>query len=205
MSITKLVLLRHGRTAWNDTRRLQGQADVELDRVGLRQAQAAAHALSTREFSAVYSSNLQRAAVTARAVADVLGLDVSMDKRLQEINVGSWSGKTRSQVEEEFPEYAAWYTEGRDFRRSASGETEADMLERATPAIDRILKRHRGEEVLVVGHGFLFSKLLQHLLGLPAGARVLGSLGNAHWSEVAFAEQATWLVAHNVDTQLRDW
>ncbi len=205
MSITKLVFLRHGRTEWNDTRRLQGQADVELDRVGLKQAQAAAHALSNREFSAVYSSDLQRAAVTARAVADVLGLDVQIDKRLQEINVGTWSGKSRTEVETEFPQYAAWYLEGRDFRRSDTGETEADMLKRAMPAIERMLKRHKGEEVLVVGHGFLFSKLLQHVLGLPAGARVIGSLNNAHWSELAFAERATWLLAHNVDTQLRDW
>lgn len=205
MSTTRLVFLRHGRTEWNDTRRLQGQADVELDRVGLKQAQAAAHALSQREFSAVYSSNLLRAAVTARAVADVLGLEVQFDKRLQEINVGEWSGKTRTEVEAEFPQYATWYLEGRDFRRSDTGETEADMIKRARPAIDRILKRHKGEEVLVVGHGFLFSKLLQHVLSLPSGSRVIGSLGNAHWSEVAFAERATWLMAHNVDTQLRDW
>ncbi len=205
MSITKLVFLRHGRTEWNDTRRLQGQADVELDRVGLKQAQLAAHALSNREFAAVYSSDLQRAAVTARGVADVLGLEVQLDKRLQEINVGSWSGKTRTEVESEFPQYATWYTEGRDFRRSEDGETEGEMLQRAMPAIERILRRHKGKEALIVGHGFLFSKMLQHILGLPAGARIIGALGNAHWSEVAFSERATWLVAHNVDTQLRDW
>jgi len=205
VSITKLVFLRHGRTEWNDTRRLQGQADVELDRVGLKQAQSAAHALSNREFSAIYSSDLQRAVVTARAIADVLGLEVQVDKRLQEINVGAWSGKSRTEVETEFPQYATWYAEGRDFRRSDDGETEAEMLKRAMPGIERILRRHKGQEVLVVGHGFLFSKLLQHVLGLPAGARVVGALGNAHWSEVAFSERATWLVAHNVDTQLRDW
>ncbi len=205
MSITKLVFLRHGRTEWNDTRRLQGQADVELDRVGLKQAQSAAHALSNREFSAIYSSDLQRAVVTARAIADVLELEVQVDKRLQEINVGAWSGKSRTEVEAEFPHYATWYAEGRDFRRSDEGETEAEMLKRAMPGIERILRRHKGQEVLVVGHGFLFSKLLQHVLGLPAGARVVGALGNAHWSEVAFSERATWLVAHNVDTQLRDW
>lgn len=205
MTTTKLVFLRHGRTEWNDTRRLQGQADVELDRLGLKQAQSAAHALSNREFSAVYSSDLQRAAVTARAVADVLGLEMETDKRLQEINVGAWSGKTRTEVEIEFPQYATWYAEGRDFRRSDTGETESEMLKRTMPAIERILRRHKGQEVLVVGHGFLFSKLLQHVLGLPSGARVVGSLGNAHWSEVAFSERTTWLVAHNVDTQLRDW
>lgn len=205
MTTTRIVFLRHGRTEWNDTRRLQGQADVELDRVGLKQAQSAAHALSNREFAAIYASDLQRAAVTARAVADVLGLPVVTDKRLQEINVGAWSGKTRTEVEAEFPQYASWYAEGRDFRRSDTGETEADMLKRAMPALDRILSRHAGQEVLVVGHGFLFSKLLQHVLKLPAGARVIGSMGNAHWSEVAFSERATWLMAHNVDTQLRDW
>lgn len=205
MSTTHLVFLRHGQTDWNHTHRLQGQADVELDDVGIRQAHAAARLLGERQFAAVYSSDLERAIVTAETVACDLGVPVVADARLQEIHVGSWSGKTRAQVELEMPEYAAWYLEGRDFRRSDSGETVAEMVERAIPAVEEICERHAGQEVLIVGHGFLFSKLLQRILDLPADSRVIGSLGNAHWSEVAFSPHGTWLVSHNVGPQRTDW
>lgn len=73
------------------------------------------------------------------------------------------------------------------------------------PAIEEILERHKGQEVLVVGHGFLFSKLLQELLGLSQDSRVIGSIGNAHWSELAFAEHGTWLVSHNLHAPGSDW
>lgn len=202
---THVVFLRHGQTDWNHTHRLQGQADVHLDAIGVQQAHAAANALNTRKFSAVYSSDLERATVTARTVAADLDLPVTVDPRLQEIHVGSWSGKTRDEVELEMPEYAEWYLRGKDFRRSESGETMEEMLQRAAPVIEEILERHDGEEVLVVGHGFLISKLLQHLLDLPQDSRVIGSLGNAHWSEVAFSDHGAWLVCHNVSPLRDDW
>ncbi|MGV8847765.1 histidine phosphatase family protein [Tessaracoccus sp.] len=202
---THVVFLRHGQTDWNHTHRLQGQADVHLDALGVQQAHAAANALKTRNFSAVYSSDLERAAVTARTVAADLDLPVRVDPRLQEIHVGSWSGKTRDQVELEMPEYAAWYLQGKDFRRSESGETMEEMLLRSAPAIEEILERHQGQEVLVVGHGFLISKLLQHLLELPNDSRVIGALGNAHWSEVAFSDHGASLVSHNVSPVPGDW
>lgn len=205
MTTTRLVFLRHGQTNWNHSRRLQGQADVELNVRGVEQAHAAASVLGVRQFTAVYSSDLERAAVTAQTVAEDLGLSVSVDARLQEIHVGSWSGKTSEQLEAELPEYAQWHSEGRDFRRSESGETVREMVERAMPAIEEILERHKGQEVLVVGHGFLFSKLLQELLGLSQDSRVIGSIGNAHWSELAFAEHGTWLVSHNLHAPGSDW
>ncbi len=205
MSTTHLVFLRHGQTDWNHTHRLQGQADVELDDVGVRQAHAAARILGERQFAAVYSSDLERATVTAETVAQDLGVPVTVDARLQEIHVGSWSGKTRAQLEAEMPQYAVWHTEGRDFRRSESGETVAEMVDRAMPAVEEILQRHSGQEVLIVGHGFLFSKLLQKILDLPQDSRVIGSLGNAHWSEVAFSPRGRWLVSHNVAAHPGDW
>ena len=73
------------------------------------------------------------------------------------------------------------------------------------PAVEEILGHHQGQEVLIVGHGFLFSKVLQRVLDLPPEPRVMGSLNNAHWSEVAFSERGSWLVSHNVGAQTRDW
>lgn len=199
VNLTRLVLLRHGRTEWNHTDRMQGQHDVHLDDVGIEQAHAAARTLGKRDFQAVYSSDLARARVTAETVAKDLDLPVVVDPRLQEIHMGSWSGKTRSEVEAEFPDFARLYWEGKDFRRSPEGETVAEMVERAMPALTEIVERHRGHDVLVVGHGFMLSQIAQHLVGIKAEARVLGGLANAHWTEVGIAPGGNaWIVGHNI-------
>lgn len=199
LALTRLVLLRHGRTEWNHTNRMQGQHDVHLDDVGIEQAHAAARTLGRRDFQAVYSSDLARARVTAETVARDLDLPVVVDPRLQEIHMGSWSGKTRDEVEAEFPEFAKLYWSGKDFRRSPEGETIAEMVERAMPAFTEIIDRHRGHDVLVVGHGFMLSQLAQHLVGIRAESRILGGLANAHWTEIGATEDnSAWIIAHNV-------
>ncbi len=203
MRTTTLVLLRHGQTEWNDTGRMQGQADVELDAVGVEQAHAAARTLGGRDFTAVYSSDLVRARHTAEVVAGDLGLPVVLDHRLQEINVGSWSGLTRREIEVEYPGFAEMYFAGQDFRRSATGETVAEMVARVSPAIREIVDRHRGHEVLVVGHGFCFAQLAQHLVGIPAQSRILGGLRNGHWSEIGITDDdVAWVISHNVPPHL---
>lgn len=199
MSITHLLLLRHGQTEWNHTSRMQGQADVQLDDTGIAQAHAAAAALSGRDFRAVYSSDLARASRTADIVAQDLELPVILDHRLQEIHMGSWSGRTLAEVQAEFPDFAKRYWAGTDFRRSPTGETVAEMVERSMPALQEIIDENRGHHVLVVGHGFMLSQLIQHIVGVPAQARVLGGLKNAHWSEVGIADDGNaWIMSHNV-------
>ena len=199
MSITHLVVLRHGRTAWNDTGRMQGHADIGLDETGLEQSRAAALALAGRRFVAVYSSDLARATGTAELLAGPLGLPVATDARLREIDMGSWTGRTLDDVVAEFPHFALLYWEGKDYRRSPEGETVSEVIARSEPALREIIDRHRGEEVLVVGHGFMLSQLIQKLVGLEPFARVLGGLGNAHWSEVGVPpDDNAWVISHNV-------
>lgn len=195
---SRLVLMRHGRTLWNDTGRLQGHADIELDTTGLAQATAAAEAMAGRDIAAVYSSDLLRASTTAETVAGLLGLPVVLDSRLREINVGSWAGMKRSDVEALFPEYATSYFAGVDFRRSEEGETIAEMVERALPAFEEIIERHPGRDVLVVAHGLLLSKVIPLLVGIESTTRVLGGMDNAHWAEIGIADGTRWLISYNV-------
>lgn len=192
------MLLRHGRTQWNDSGRLQGHADIELDQTGLGQAAAAAELLGKRDFAAVYSSDLLRASRTAEIVADELGLPVHLDSRLREIDVGSWAGMNRGDVEAIYPEYATHYFAGADFRRSEEGETIAEMVQRALPAFEEIIERHRGHNALVVAHGLLLSQVIPWLVGLEPRKRILGGLGNAHWAEIGMAEANRWLISYNV-------
>ena len=97
----RLVLLRHGRTEWNDSGRAQGHADVPLDDVGLAQAKEVAPVLAALRPVAVWSSDLARAAGTAAAVAAECGLGTVLDPRLREFDVGpNRQGLTAEQLAE---------------------------------------------------------------------------------------------------------
>jgi probable phosphoglycerate mutase len=149
--VTHIVLARHGQTDWNREHRWQGHADRPLDAAGREQARALAASLATRAFDAVYSSDLARARETADIVAEGLGLEVRLDPRLREVDVGEWSGHTNAEIEQRFPDGAR--------RRRAGGtgwehgETYGAMRTRAVAALRAIAAQHPGGSVLVVTHG----------------------------------------------------
>ncbi len=200
MTHTRLVFLRHGRTEWNNLGKLQGQADTSLDEVGVRQAEGAARFFADWSFAACYSSDRRRALSTAEIVAAPHGLEVVPDARLQEINVGTWSGKTSAEVSLEMPDFVDLYTRGIDFRRSATGETLAEMTARALPAVREIAERHEGQRVLIVSHGLLLANVIQALVGIGVEGSVLGLLDNVCYSMVGVAGDRAWVVRHNVPT-----
>ena len=191
---TRLLVLRHGQTDWNAQQRFQGRADVPLNDVGRRQAEAARVALADVHVDAVYSSPLSRALDTATIVRP--GAAVRTDPRLMEIDVGSWAGLTWDEVKAGMPDYEAKYANGVDFRRSPEGETLADVVARGLPAMEEIAAAHADGTVLIVAHGLLLNRVINALLGLQG--RVLGGLGNAHFSELGHAHGAWRLLAHNV-------
>ena len=98
----RLVLWRHGRTEWNATGRIQGQLDPPLDEVGVEQAQAASLVLAQLQPAAIVSSDLQRASMTAQALAARVDMTPTYDERLREIGLGEWEGLSRDEVEERF-------------------------------------------------------------------------------------------------------
>lgn len=189
-----LVVLRHGQTDWNLQHRFQGQSDIPLNARGIAQARTVAGLLAGHRFAAVYSSPLSRALATAELVCP--GSEIRTDPRLMEIDVGSWAGLTWEQIRKDMPSYEEKYANGVDFRRSPTGERLADVVARALPAVEEIAARHDGERVLIVSHGLLLNRVLHALLGLEG--RVLGGLGNAHYSDLGYYHGAWRLLAHNV-------
>lgn len=148
---TTLVLVRHGETDWNRENRFQGHADTSLNQAGRAQAHVLARELAGQGFDAVYSSPLKRAAETARIVASRLGLDLQLSAGLMEVDVGSWSGLTRDEIEVRFPDgYERWLEYGHGWD---NGETYVELGERVVSDLLRIAERHADELVLAVTHG----------------------------------------------------
>jgi broad specificity phosphatase PhoE len=161
---TRILLARHGETEWNRLGRWQGHADPPLNEAGRRQAATLAEQLAGDGIAAIYSSDLRRASETARIVADRLGLEVTEERELREIDVGSWSGLTRDEVRERYPEgFARWLAGeiGHD------GETREALARRVVGAVETIARTHPGEHVLVVTHGGAIRALRRHAAGDP--------------------------------------
>jgi probable phosphoglycerate mutase len=149
--VTTILLARHGETDWNRDNRFQGHADPPLNETGRMQAAELAATLASQELVAVYSSPLQRALETARVVAAARGLDPVPVDALREVDVGSWQGLTRTEIEERFPEqFARWL----DYEQGwADGESYQEMGERVVTALLELAAAHEGERVLAVSHG----------------------------------------------------
>jgi broad specificity phosphatase PhoE len=183
---TRILLARHGETEWNRLGRWQGHADPSLNDTGRAQAEALAGELAGDGVAAIYASDLRRASETARIVGDRLGLGVTEVPALREIDVGSWSGLTRDEVRERFPDgYARWLAGeiGHD------GETREELTARVVPAVESIAHAHPGELVLVVTHGGAIRALRRHAAGDPGE-----SLENGATFALALVEGA--LVVH---------
>jgi broad specificity phosphatase PhoE len=192
--LVTLVLWRHGQTDYNLERRFQGQSDMPLNELGRQQAAQAARYLATMEPSAIFSSDLSRATVTADALARLTGLPVQLDKDLRERSGGSWEGLTEPEIAARFPaERASW--------NPPDGEASVVVADRASAALARIADSLPGGSLaVVVSHGAALGLAMARLAGLPeeTNRRVLGPLGNCHWS-VLTRRRGRWRVLqHNV-------
>ena len=162
--MTTVYLARHGESDWNVERRWQGHADRPLTERGREQARGLAARLEGVELDAVYASDLRRAWETAGAVASSQGLDVVRLPELREVDVGSWSGFTRDECAERFPDaFARWQAGGSGWD---DGESYEAMGDRIVAAIRRIASEHPDGAVLVVSHGGPIRAVHAHALGV---------------------------------------
>jgi probable phosphoglycerate mutase len=149
--LTTILLARHGETDWNREGRFQGWADPPLNATGRAQAVDLSVQLMAEELAAVYSSPLRRAYETAEVVAASRGLEPVTVDALREVDVGSWSGLSRAEIEQRFPEqYARWLDYGRGWE---DGETYEQMVDRVVEALQELAEGRDGERILAVTHG----------------------------------------------------
>ncbi|MEY2990031.1 MAG: hypothetical protein RLZZ163_947 [Actinomycetota bacterium] len=179
----RIVLWRHGRTAWNAERRFQGQTDIALDAEGRAQAQRAASLLVHLQPDRLIASDLSRALVTAQALADVSGLPIVTDPRLRETFAGAWEGLHRPELLAQYgDELAQWASDS--LARPGGGETRVEVAERMVECIDEHLADlPAGGTLVVATHGGSARAVIGALLELPPqNWACLGVLSNCAWS-----------------------
>jgi 2,3-bisphosphoglycerate-dependent phosphoglycerate mutase len=156
--MTRILLIRHGETAWNAVRRLQGHTDIPLNEEGARQAKALAHALSSESLDAIVSSDLVRALQTAQAVAaHHPHIPLHTDAGLRERCYGAFEGLLYTEIAERYPvEFAEWQARDVDSVMPA-GEREAESFrqfyQRCVDGIGRWAAQFPGKTIAIVAHG----------------------------------------------------
>lgn len=168
----ELWLIRHGESIGNREQIYQGQNDLPLSPLGHQQAVLLAERLTSLQpiqpFSAIYSSDLQRAVQTALPASQAIGLPVIDHSGLREIDVGLWSGLTFTDIQSRFPEeWAASYPVMDPDRVRGGGESYRQAQERVVHSLQEIAASHLGERVLVFFHGGVMQAVLAHIMQLP--------------------------------------
>lgn len=193
---TTIVLIRHGQTDWNAAGRWQGHTDIPLNQEGLAQARALAARLAAWPITAVYSSDLERARVTAEHLANALNSELTVDERWRERGLGVLEGLTREEVQARYPDLNL----PRTFIDAPEGESYDQLHQRVVGAYTRLMQEHAGEMVAVVSHGGAMRVLISHILGLPREVYAPFSLRGNTGISIIDIEENNALLARLNDT-----
>ena len=163
--MTKVMLIRHGDTDWNVEEIFRGRADVELNEIGIKQAELLAKYFADERIVAIYSSPLKRALRTAEIIAVTHHIDVITAPELIDFEYGEWQGLSHDTVKEKYKAlYDEWLTNPH-LVKVPKGESLDDVRKRATSLVDRIIIKHEGT-VALVSHRVVGKVLICALLGL---------------------------------------
>lgn len=199
---TRLILIRHGETAWNRATRIQGHTDIPLSPLGLAQAERLAEALADEPLAAIYSSDLSRARQTAEALARVQDLPVRLDAGLRERAFGRFEGLSWDEIAQGYPEESArWRRREPDFP-VGGGESLTVFSVRCLTAARRAAAAHPGESIAVVAHGGVLDCLYRAATRVALEAPRSWQLGNATINRLLATVEGFTLVGWNDDRHL---
>ena len=177
--MTDIILVRHGETAWNRERRMQGHTDTPLSEIGRAQAAALGLRMKGAPFDALYSSDLTRAWDTAAAVAAHTGHEIRKDRMLRERTFGIFEGLTYEEMSQRYPEAHAKFLSRDPDYAVPGGESAREFYDRSLNCLSGIACRHPDATVMVVTHGMVLDTLYRAATGLAIHIRREAPLLNA--------------------------
>ena len=142
----ELYAVRHGQTAWNAMKKMQGSVDIPLNEIGLAQAQETKNNLREIRVDRIFCSPLMRAKQTAAAINEQRGLPVVYDERLRERNYGEYEGANKASFN-----YNAMWEYGKDLHYEKA-ENVRDFFARVYDFLDELRARYPEESILLVAH-----------------------------------------------------
>lgn len=164
--MTRIYIVRHGTTEWNQGEIFRGRVDIKLNDTGRAEAQALADYFRPIQLQAIYSSPLSRAWETAQAVADGRELEITPDPSFIDIDFGEWHGLPLKEVKEKYPAiYRAWREEPHTVT-FPKGESLEQVRHRAWAGLQTIINKSIDQTILIVSHRVVTKLIICSALGL---------------------------------------
>lgn len=205
---TDILIIRHGQTAWNQLKRLQGHSDIPLNEKGRLQAAILAETLRDEHLDAIFSSDLQRASETAKAIAKKHRLPVYTDQSFRERCYGICEGMTDGEIKNAYPEsYKAWYAADPDhFFPDGKRKTESprQFYHRAIKAIGAVALRHPGQKIAIVTHFGIIESAYRAAKKIPLSTPCPLPVLNTSINRFRWVDNTIELVQWGEDTHLEE-
>ena len=164
--MTRIILVRHGQTDWNNVGRIQGEVDVPLNNEGLKQAKGIASQLSVEKIDAIFSSELSRSSMTAEEIARRHKLKVKKLKELNELNQGLWQGLLLEEVKKRYKkQYNLWRLDP-TFVQPPKGESIKDVYDRVISLVQKLIDRFYDKTICIVSHEIIMGLIQCHFKGV---------------------------------------
>lgn len=161
----RLILVRHGKTDWNESGRCQGISDVPLNTAGEEQAERVAFSLKDEIIDRIYSSNLARAKTTAEKIAAYHSIDVDIRDDLREMDQGIFEGLDFSYIREKYSDVLEHWRKDPETLQLPGGESLKGVQQRALDAIADIKNRFGSQNIVIVSHNMVIGTLLCSFTG----------------------------------------
>jgi broad specificity phosphatase PhoE len=154
----ELLLIRHGETDWNKERKVQGFSDIDLNDVGLHQAQRLALSLKNHNIHVIYSSPLIRARKTAQIINQYHNAPIHLEDNLMEMNQGDFEGLSFQELMTREKVFLGKWISDPASVKMPNGESLTELQARAWKVIENIIFKH--VNALVVSHSFTIASIL---------------------------------------------
>ncbi|WP_195428979.1 histidine phosphatase family protein [Clostridium sp. D46t1_190503_E9] len=162
--MTKLYLTRHGETEWNEKGIMQGWGDSPLTELGIKQAEWLRDRMKDTHIDVIYASPIGRAYNTAKIVKGDRNIPLKANDGLKEIRIGGWEGLNQEEMKSLSEEnyYNFWNVPSK-YIPTGDGENFYEVKKRAFKAINEILEKEKGKNILIVTHTITLKSYLCEL------------------------------------------
>lgn len=172
---TIIYLTRHGQTLWNIEKRLQGRGNSPLTEEGIERAKELRDRIKNIHIDIIYSSPIERALNTANIIKGDKDIEVVTDDGLMEMCFGDYEGRITDEIMKENPSWNIDLIMKGDTKLSApNGENLAEVRDRVSKAMDRIIEENKGKTILIVAHGITLKALMYYFKDEEVNCEVMG-------------------------------
>ncbi len=201
MTNTRFCLVRHGETDWNAERRLQGHTDIHLNTRGIAQAAQMAKALKSIDFQfdVLYTSDLERAKQTAKAIEALYSVSATSHSALKERHLGALQGLTISEAPALEPELWQAHLRRDIHEELRGGESILQFANRIKVALEEIQEKHAGKTILLVSHGGALDMMYRIASNQALDAERVVAVPNASLNWISH-DGSNWKVDNWADT-----